>query len=109
MTAKAIEPLTAAEVESHRLWLQGTGADASTVSLEWMRRMLAHRDLLAAECEAWRTAWDGREDNRDGYTDPDHCHRVPGTWDKGGQCDSCVRFMEVEQRRQATDRAGVMP
>lgn len=64
--------------------------------------------VLQAECEAWRAAWDGRDDmygDRDRpYRDPRHGHQVPAIWDDGAiPCESCQRFLMVGKARAATD------
>lgn len=53
-----------------------------------------------AECEAWRTAWDG-QDWRSGYADPYHDHKIAGMWDDNKPCESCRRFMAVAAARAA--------
>lgn len=67
---------------------------------------------LAAECESWRKAWDGRDCDILGWDrsgDPRHDHKVPGVWDQSGNpCPSCRRFWMAADTRIATDASGAL-
>ena len=69
---------------------------------------LADCKAVASECEAWRRAWDERDDRDAGYADPYHSHNKPGQWDEGRPCPSCRRFMAVQAARAATDANGAL-
>lgn len=80
-----------------------------------LARVTAERDAaladagdLAAECKAWREAWEGRDHASDGDADPAHSHDRPGRWDDGRECASCCRFMRASAARGETDESGAL-
>ena len=76
--------------------------------VEEIDALRADYNTVAAECEAWRKAWDERDDRDAGYADPYHSHNTPGQWDEGRPCPSCRRFMAVQAARAATDANGAL-
>lgn len=76
--------------------------------VEEIDALRADYNTVAAECEAWRKAWDERDDRDAGYADPYHSHNTPGQWDEGRPCLSCLRFMAVQAARAATDASGAL-